>query len=102
MEQSSPPGYLMILMDTSVAGNPGPFAEDVERVKQLPDHLVDGLLAYGRDLKRWQGEQPCLWYDRQRKRCKHYEHRPGICREALQPGDESCRAWRNQYQVQPN
>lgn len=102
LEQGSPPGYVLILMDPSMAEDPGLFAEDVERVQQLPAYLADGLLSYARDLKPHQGDQPCLWYDRQRKRCKHYEHRPSICRDALQPGDESCRAWRQQYRVKPH
>lgn len=36
---------------------------------------------------------PCLWYDAETKRCKHYEHRPMVCRD-FQPGEPACNAWR--------
>ena len=37
---------------------------------------------------------PCLWYDTTTKRCRHYEHRPQACREAVVPGDEICNGFR--------
>ncbi len=36
---------------------------------------------------------PCLWYDTETKRCKHYEHRPQVCRD-FQPGEPQCNEWR--------
>ncbi len=102
LEQNSPPGYLYILLHRDECMS-GPFAEDVERVDLLPQQIIDGLREYGEQLLQTppRGEQPCIWYDRQRRRCKHYEHRPSICRDALEPGDESCRAWRQQFLVKP-
>lgn len=44
-------------------------------------------------------EIPCLWYDPESKRCKHYEHRPQVCREAIQPGDAACRAARQRHRI---
>lgn len=103
LKMCSPPGYVMILSDPSIADDPGPFAEDVERMRQLPEPLKQELLEYLDWLKRERprGERPCLWFDQQRRTCKHYEHRPSICRDAVQVGDESCRAWRQLHQVKP-
>jgi Fe-S-cluster containining protein len=33
----------------------------------------------------------CVWFDVEKKQCKHYEHRPELCRTEIVPGDESCR-----------
>src|ERR1700691_4762925 len=32
---------------------------------------------------------PCLWYDQETRRCKHYEYRPLACRE-FEVGGEDC------------
>jgi Putative zinc- or iron-chelating domain len=53
------------------------FTEDV---LSLPERAKAGL--------------PCLWLDEKTGRCRHYEFRPEACREAVQPGDESCLAFR--------
>lgn len=42
---------------------------------------------------------PCLWYDEVAMRCKHYEHRPETCRDAIEPGDEACRATRARFRI---
>lgn len=43
---------------------------------------------------------PCLWYDEQTKRCKHYEHRPETCRdEVMVPGNEACMATRSHFRI---
>jgi len=34
---------------------------------------------------------PCIWYDAEAKRCKHYDYRPTVCRDEVKPGDEACR-----------
>jgi Fe-S-cluster containining protein len=34
---------------------------------------------------------PCVWFDAEKKQCKHYEHRPELCKTELMPGDETCR-----------
>ena len=31
---------------------------------------------------------PCLWYDQETRRCKHYEYRPLACREFEVGGDD--------------
>lgn len=43
--------------------------------------------------------EPCLWLDETTMRCRHYEHRPTVCRTALQPGDSACLDWRRQFGI---
>lgn len=37
---------------------------------------------------------PCIWYDAATKGCRHYEHRPELCRDEVNPGDQACMKWR--------
>jgi len=39
---------------------------------------------------------PCLWWDCDTKLCRHYDHRPRACREAVVPGDEFCLGFRSE------
>lgn len=61
----------------------------------VPQELQDELRDYYRRMlagdtpDRSALELPCLWYDEQTHRCKHYEFRPTICREFV-VGCESC------------
>ena len=48
----------------------------------------------------WPDGVPCFWLDPETRRCRHYDDRPDICRFALELGDESCRAWREQLNIQ--
>jgi uncharacterized protein len=41
-------------------------------------------------------EMPCLWLDVETRRCRHYEHRPAICRD-FPVGEGSCLAWRKEF-----
>lgn len=63
----------------------------------LPAELAAELRAaverFG--LEGWPADgTPCIWYDAAARRCRHYDHRPTLCREVVAPGDESCRRWR--------
>lgn len=64
-----------------------------ERLKRERRDLVLGIVADYR-ARRSAGEPlsgtPCLWYDPQTRRCRHYEYRPLACREFL-VGDDDCR-----------
>lgn len=42
---------------------------------------------------------PCLWYDAATHQCRHYEHRPETCRDAIHPGDEGCLATRKAFRI---
>jgi Fe-S-cluster containining protein len=44
---------------------------------------------------------PCVWYDAEARRCRHYEYRPSICRTEVNPGDEACRSWRRSLGIDP-
>lgn len=46
-------------------------------------------------------DSACVWYDVETRRCRHYEHRPDICRDEVQPGDDSCRNWRRSVGIDP-
>jgi len=50
-----------------------------------------------RDLDGWSDGDPCFWLDLETRRCIHYESRPGICRDALDCGDEACRRSRERH-----
>lgn len=99
LEQESPPGYIYALLapDQFEADDP-----DLLRVQALPAELRAELEQYIADRRAGQPHPRdgiCLWYDEATKRCRHYELRPEICREAIQPGDEGCLAWRQHYRI---
>jgi Fe-S-cluster containining protein len=37
--------------------------------------------------------EPCIWFDQETRRCKHYEYRPEVCRD-FEVGEEACLRWR--------
>lgn len=39
---------------------------------------------------------PCIWLDRETRRCKNHEHRPRICRN-FETGSPECLEWRSYY-----
>lgn len=67
----------------------------------LPFHVVlelDGWLSHF-NTHGWPDAAPCIWLDQATMQCKHYEHRPDICRDEVKPGDEACLGWRDEYPV---
>ncbi len=44
--------------------------------------------------------EPCLWLDLATKRCRHYEHRPKLCRD-FELGGEECLGFRSLYASKP-
>lgn len=71
-------------------------APDAYRDFVLAKHRRDGIIAAGES-----DEVPCYFLDLETKRCRHYEHRPKICRE-FQVGCWQCeraaspnQRWRN-------
>lgn len=73
-------------------------------VAPLPDWLATELRA---ELERFQRDGwptpggPCLWYDPETRRCRHYEYRPVLCRDGVKVGDEACRKWRRGAGIDP-
>lgn len=84
-----------------MAGHPKSCFRDtpMPSVNPLPEGLRQELLAqtdvFLRDGFPPDGS-PCIWYDAETKRCRHYDHRPVLCRDEVQPGDESCLRWRKE------
>lgn len=46
-------------------------------------------------------DSPCIWYDAQTKRCRHYDYRPTLCRDEVKPGDAACLRWRLDCGIDP-
>jgi uncharacterized protein len=64
-----------------------------ERLKRERRDLVLEIVADHR-ARRASGDPlvgtPCLWYDPETRRCRHYEYRPLACRE-FEVGGDDCR-----------
>lgn len=101
MEQESPPGYVMLIAQPQLGkGKRNQFRDDVKRLKHLPKAArqeLDEHIAHVQANPRHGAAQPCIWLDQATMRCRWYEHRPSICRDGLQLGDDGCRSWRLAY-----
>lgn len=42
--------------------------------------------------------KPCIWLDLQTRRCKHYDHRPQMCRD-FEMGNPHCQRMRESYGI---
>ncbi len=76
----------------------------LEPVAPLPEALKAELRAAVEEFQRtgWPADgAPCIWFDAEARRCKHYEHRPQLCRDAVKPGDDACRADRIACGIDP-
>jgi uncharacterized protein len=94
----SPPGVLFDLRGAAVAEVQGLPMEQwplSEWGRSLPADALAAVLAHYRE-PRPGAAGPCCWYDAATRRCRHYESRPGACRE-FEPGGESCLATRSFY-----
>jgi Fe-S-cluster containining protein len=66
---------------------------DYERPFVPPDLLSEidrEIFNPGRD-----HDGPCLWYNQETKRCRHYDLRPDVCRDFV-VGGEWCLDWREE------
>lgn len=76
----------------------------LEPVSPLPESLKaelrDAVERFLRDGFPPDGS-PCIWYDAEKRQCKHYEHRPELCRDEVTVGDEACRRWRQRKGIDP-
>ena len=59
------------------------------------EDFLDGMRARNRD--DWPDNVPCFWLTDD-LRCKHYNHRPEICRE-FEVGSEACQGWRERFNI---
>ncbi len=53
----------------------------------LPESLKHEIVA-ATEVEDW-AFKPCIWFDTETRRCKHYELRPVIC-ESFEPGNPIC------------
>lgn len=61
-------------------------------VREIEDHiesLVDDQSDFGK---------PCIWFDPEKKNCRHHGHRPQVCRD-LDVGSEACLRSRRQFNI---
>lgn len=69
--------------------------EDYERFKAMPVTIRKRLEVYYRRVyrglipDRYTSDMPCLWYDADTRKCKHYEWRPNACRN-FEVGGSAC------------
>jgi len=62
--------------------------------KTVPPDIKNELQEFIDDGGAELGE-PCFWYDSKNKSCKHYEHRPQLCRD-FEMGNPHCLRLRRQ------
>ena len=94
-----PPGY-----DPPIAeGSP-----DYELFLAIPEALRDELRDYYQAVwagktedRSLSGNVPCLWFDLETRRCRHYEHRPNVCR-TFEIGGASCLGHRERMGIKPS
>jgi Fe-S-cluster containining protein len=100
MEQLSPPGYVMLLSSEEMM-NAEMFAEDAERLRNLPQAVILELRDYLKDLLAGieREDSACIWFDENSMRCRHHEHRPSVCRD-FEVGSEDCVGWRERFDLQ--
>jgi Fe-S-cluster containining protein len=76
----------------------------VDVYDDLPEELLAEWQAYligvCSDPSESGEDRPCYWFDLETRRCKHYEHRPEICRE-FEVGGEDCENHRELYDLGP-
>lgn len=99
MMQQSPPMYVYWLDIPESEENRDD--EDWRCANALPEPLKEELREYRR--RRRDGEPDsddlaCIWLDQSTMKCKHYEHRPSICRD-FQVGSDECLGWRETFEV---
>lgn len=104
LEMGSPPGFVLFYPPPGKTVYLGTLeSEDGLLWQALPQPLKDELAAYYAQMRAG-GEdrdgEPCLWFDEATRQCRHYEHRPRVCRD-FKVGCDGCLAWRSQYGIDP-
>jgi Fe-S-cluster containining protein len=86
--QGLPPGYTAPVMMTHL---PAELRDEI--LLHLAEERRTGKRRYERGL-------PCIWYDAETRRCRHYEHRPGTCRR-FEIASDGCTQWRAGHGLAP-
>lgn len=59
------------------------------------EYITDEMRAELKAMESTWQQRECIWLDMTTMRCRHYELRPGMCRNCIAPGDETCLQIRN-------
>jgi Fe-S-cluster containining protein len=101
----TPPGYAAFYPVDGQIADWAKESPDFERWQGLPREAEQELREYYAAVdagmvadRTLNDDTPCLWLD-SAGRCKHYEHRPETCRDAIEPGDEYCLEFRRSLPV---
>lgn len=72
---------------------------DGTELSKLPVEVREDYKAgmVSRAVAGWPDDEMCFWLTFGCQ-CKHYEHRPDICRE-FEPGSEGCQSWRDEFNI---
>lgn len=100
-EMHSPPGWAMYAGPAADywIERADPEDEDWQIFQAIPEPVKQELREfYANDNLDGDPHDPCFWYDPETKGCRHYEHRPTICRE-FEIGEPACHRWRRLYQI---
>ena len=69
------------------------YGESDPRWKALPEAMQHELARYLLMVKHDGPVNPCIWLDILTRKCRHYNLRPGVCRD-FEVGNDSCRSFR--------
>lgn len=111
LHMGTPPGYALFFSlqpDGSVASTTEhAFPGDLEHFAGLPLEAKQELHDYYRAMlndeiadRTYGDNTPCLWFDGETRQCRHWEHRPSICRD-FTVGSIHCIEHRENRGVQP-
>ncbi|MEX2139801.1 MAG: YkgJ family cysteine cluster protein [Pirellulales bacterium] len=73
-----------------------PYTDD--ELRFVPYELLAPIHEYVSTLEDDDFGQPCIWLDEETKQCRHYEHRPQVCRD-FERGGELCIQLRVRYKL---
>jgi Fe-S-cluster containining protein len=99
MEQGAPPDYVALSVNPHLGDDPS-FAEDVERLGNLPAQAAELLAMYLRESQQGTRDQNgwCVWFDGVSKSCRFYDWRPSTCR-VFELGSPGCRIYRRRQGI---
>ena len=83
----------------SYVSRPDVSGKHPSRPVDLPEELIREIDEHFLGLHR--GQEPleqCLWYDAEKRRCRHYKWRPQVCRDYELAG-EACLALRERHRA---
>ena len=70
----------------------------IEMPSALKQELIEFIGSYSAPVDG-ELDGPCVWYDAERRCCKHHQHRPQVCRDFAVGGD-GCLEWRHHSRLE--